>query len=334
MSAEHAMDRLRAQITPNGHEPPMGPGPVGNDSIDIIDVRSLGIEPISWNEFWSDESPTEDWLIEPVIAAGRCTTIYSQAKQGKSLFALDIAAAAATGRSVLGRPPADPKRVVYIDMEMTSGDLRERLSDLGYGPEDDLSGLTYYQLQSLPPLDTDEGGEILTAIALHHGAQLVVIDTMARAVRGEENSADTYRSFYSHSGRRLKAAGIAVLRLDHQGKDAALGQRGSSAKDDDLDVVFKLTADEATQTVTLKRTRCRIAWIPAEINLRREEEPLRHVVIGEEWQPGVADTARALDELEVALDATASIALTALKRVGKGRRKAVVLDALKYRKTS
>ena len=26
MSAEHAMDRLRAQITPNGHEPPSEPG--------------------------------------------------------------------------------------------------------------------------------------------------------------------------------------------------------------------------------------------------------------------------------------------------------------------
>ena len=324
-----AMDRLRAELA-SGYEPPSANG----HEPAIGDVRSLGIEPIAWDEFWSDESPAEDWLIEPVLAAGRCTAIYSPAKLGKSLLALDIAAAAATGRSVLGRASVDPIRVVYIDMEMTPGDLRERLSDLGYGPEDDLSGLAYYQLQTLPPLDTDEGGEMLATIACHHGAQLVVIDTMARAVRGEENSADTYRNFYSYSGRRLKAAGVAVLRLDNQGKDADRGQRGSSAKDDDLDVVFRLSTDEAAHTVTLRRTRYRIAWIPAEINLRREEEPLRHVVIGEGWQPGVAETARVLDELDVALDATAAIALTALKRVGKGRRKAVVLDALKYRKSS
>ena len=159
--------------------------------------------------------------------------------------------------------------------------------------------MAYYQLQSLPPLDTDLGGEILATIAERHKARLVVIDTMARAVHGEENSADTYRNFYAFCGRRLKAAGGShSLRLDHQGKDATLGQRGSSAKDDDLDVVFRLTADDLGRIV-LKRTRSRMAWIPAEIVLQRQEEPLlRHVLASDSWPAGTADTAVALDDLE------------------------------------
>ena len=72
----------------------------------------------------------------------------SQARQ--ELACVDIVAAAATGRSVLGQLARDPIRILYIDLEMTEADLRERLTDLGYGPDDDLSNLAYYQLpQSL-----------------------------------------------------------------------------------------------------------------------------------------------------------------------------------------
>jgi len=305
---------------------------VSDESSPSLSAQDLGIEPIEWGKFWADETPSEDWLIEPILPAARQTAIYSQAKQGKSLLALDVVAAAATGRSILGSTPIDPIRIVYIDLEMTPADLRERLIDLGYGPSDCMDRLAYYQLQALPPLDTDLGGEVLNAIATEHGAEAVVVDTMARAVHGEENSADTYRNFYAYSGRRLKAAGISLLRLDHQGKDAAQGQRGSSAKDDDLDVVFKLTADDMGRIV-LKRTRSRVAWVPSEIVLQRKEEPLRHVLATDSWPAGTAETARALEELEVALDATADVAMTALKRVSKGKRKAVVLAALKYRNT-
>jgi AAA domain len=293
----------------------------------------LGIQSIVWPDFWSSEQPAEDWLIPPIVASGRQTAIYSQPKQGKSLLALDVAVAAATGRSILGQPAVAPKRICYLDLEMTPADLRERLIDLGYGPEDDLTALSYYQLQSLPPLDTDLGGEVLLSIATNHAAALVVIDTMARAVSGEENSADTYRRFYAYTGRRLKAAGVSLLRLDHQGKDAALGQRGSSAKDDDLDVVFRLTCDDLGRVV-LKRTRSRVAWIPTEIVIQRQDEPLRHVLASDSWPAGTAETAEALDELGVLEDATCEIAITALKRAGKGRRKAVVLAALRFRKTS
>ena len=182
--------------------------------------------PIDWPTFWSTESPDEDWLIEPIVATGRQTATYSPAKTGKSLLARDACAARATGRSVLGYPAKPPIDILYVDLEMTEADLRERLTDLGYGPDDDLSHLHYYQLPPLPPLDGELGGEILTNIAIELGVLLVVIDTMARAVSGKENDADTLRAFYRFTGRVLKAADIALWRLDHQGKDEAMGQRG------------------------------------------------------------------------------------------------------------
>ena len=289
-------------------------------------------QPIDWAAFWSIEQTVEDWLIEPVIAAGRQTAIYSAAKTGKSLLALDIAAAAACGRSVLGYPARDPMTVMYVDLEMTEADLRERLSDLGYGPDDDLSRLVYYQLPAWPPLDGDLGGTVLTETALRHASVLVVIDTMARAVSGAEDSADTYRDFYRHTGRALKAAGIALLRLDHMGKEAAAGQRGSSAKADDVDIVFRLVQLDA-KTLKLTCTHSRPGWVPSEIPLVRQLEPvLRHSVSEDAVPAGTHECVLALDELGVPLDATANAALSALRRVDRGCRKTVVLAALKARR--
>ena len=290
------------------------------------------VEPIDWEKFWANEATEPEFIIEPLIAAGRQTAIFSTAKTGKSLLLLDMVAAAVTGRSVLGLPARPPIRVVYIDMEMTEADLRERLVDLGYGPDDDLTGLAYYQLPSLPPMDRDIGGEVLAEIVTGHRANLVVIDTMARVVSGEENSADTYRAFYRHTGIRLKALGVALVRLDHMGKDGALGQRGSSAKADDLDVVYRLSATDSDHLL-VKRTHTRVPWIPEEVTIVRNEEPhLLHVVAEQGWPHGTATVAELLDAIGVPIDVTCTTASTALRGAGEGRRKALVLAALKFRK--
>ena len=291
------------------------------------------VEPIKWGEFWATEVTDPEYVIEPLFARGRQTAIFSMAKTGKSLLVLDMVAAAVTGRSVLGKPATAPVRVVYLDLEMTESDLRERLVDLGYGADDDLAGLAYYQLPNLPPLDTDFGGLVLAELVADHGADLVVIDTMARVVSGDENNADTYRNFYRHSGLRLKAQGVALARLDHMGKDGAAGQRGSSAKADDIDVIYKMTASD-NDTFTLKRTHTRVPWMADEITVVRRLDPnLRHVAVTEAWPAGTAEVVELLDDLGVPLDATAATAMTALKVSGSGRRKTLVLAGLRFRRT-
>lgn len=288
-------------------------------------------QPIDWPAFWSAEQPDTEWLVEPIIPTGRQVATYSAPKQGKSLIALDAVAARCTGRSCFGCPPLPPIDVVYLDLEMTADDLRERLDDLGYTADDDLSRLHYFQLVSLPPLDSDLGGQVLEAIVRRFDASLVVCDTMARVVAGDENAADTYRNFYRHSGRRLKAMGVALWRLDHAGKDATQGQRGSSEKAGDVDVVFRLSASAGQ--VTLKRTHSRIPWVADEVILRREEEPrLVHVLADEPVDLAVLAVIRELDALGVDPNGTVTAAQAALRQAGHGRRKGLVVSAQKRRR--
>jgi hypothetical protein len=167
-------------------------------------------------------------------------------------------------------------------------------------------------------------------MAARFNASLVVIDTMARVVKGKEDDSDTYRDYYNYTGRRLKAAGRAMWRLDHAGKDLTQGQRGSSAKADDVDVVFRLSSTD--NGVTLKRTHSRIPWVPAEIALARHDNPLRHELVGALWPEGTAEVARLLDDLKVPLDATVKIAQAALRLAGQGRRTQLVMAGLKWRR--
>jgi hypothetical protein len=292
-------------------------------------AREEGPWEVDWDMFWNHEQEEEDWLVEPLVPRGRHVALWAIHKTGKSLIALEVAAAAATGRECFGQI-VEPMDVIYLDLEMTQYDLYERLTDLGYGPESDLSRLHYYLLPDLPPLDTAAGGATLLRLVERHHPSLIVLDTMARVVEGEENDADTYRAFNRHTGNAIKAMGIAVLRLDHGGKNADLGQRGSSAKGDDVDVVWQLrSADEGLELV---RTAARMAWIPERVALRRHTDPLRHIPGIELWPAGTAELADLLDSLGLPLAIGRPKARRALTEAGHAAGNEVLSKALKYRR--
>lgn len=245
-----------------------------NDAHDVTPTPTDRVELahlVDWQKFWHQDHADEEWLAYPVIPKGRAIALYAPAKAGKSTIVLAVAAAVATGRRVLGQRRAEQVDVLYLDYEMTEADLLERLGELGYGPDDDLSRLHYALLPSLPPLDTREGANAILGLVDKTGAKLAIIDTFGRAVEGDEDSADTVRAFYRHTGLALKAKGVTYLRTDHSGKDTSKGQRGSSAKNDDVDLVWRLTRTDTKQGegVRLERTHSRIAWVPQEVKIQR-----------------------------------------------------------------
>lgn len=254
---------------------------------------------IDWGSFWSAEGKGADWLLEPLFARGRGHAIYAGAKTGKSYLVLAACAALATGKPFLGHPGGEPVDVLYVDYEMTEDDLRDRLEDFGYGPDSDLSRLHYVLLPSIEGLDTEEGGSALVESARAVAAELVVIDTTGRAVEGEENSADTLRAFYRHTGLPLKQAEIAFVRLDHAGKDATKGQRGSSAKNDDVDVVIRMSNIDGGKR--LEATHRRMSWFPerTDIGVVDEVGVVRFTSGAPTWPAGTAELAAAFDSWKV-----------------------------------
>jgi AAA domain len=223
--------------------------------------------PINWHDAFKAQTDEVDWLFPPLIEAGTLNVLFGLPGVGKSLLTLDIAL----------QVIAEGKTVMMIDEENRPADLVERLKKFGRKP-DELDKLIVYNFASLPPLDTPPGGEHLAALADVNKPSLIVLDTTTRMVEGDENAASTWLQTYRCSLVPLKSRGIAVLRLDHQGKDASRGQRGSSAKDGDVDTIWRLKFQDKDdgRLLALEREKTRSGHGEEWILIRRMEDPLRH----------------------------------------------------------
>jgi hypothetical protein len=243
---------------------------------------------INWEDLFNDNSE-ERWFVPDLLCEGRGHGLPASAGIGKSLLCLDMAAGLAAGKSVLGYPAQDPIRVLYLDHENTpKGDIKPRLLAMGYEPND-LSNLSYLSFPNIPALNTRLGGKTMIHYLEHFTPDLVFIDTFSRFVEGDENGAAVAHNFYQFVGRELKKRNIAYLRIDHVGKDASKGSRGSSAKVDDLDLIWVMSKTKKSDEFLLKNEKARVPVGAAKYIIKRNTSPLSHKIQGGiEWADLIA----------------------------------------------
>lgn len=220
---------------------------------------------LDWEAAFQTDFSNVDWLPGRFMERGQQITIVGDGKVGKSLFALDWAFRMAAGRSFIGDRQTERLKVLYFDRENSLRDITTRLQALGATPSD-LENLVYKQFpQFSGTLDGNEkAGRELVKLAVYYGADVVVLDTVSRFIGGKENDSDTWLQLYQLVHAKLKHQGIACVRLDHFGKDAERGSRGSSAKTQDVDAVWELSRQSENRenrdgveiiTTTLKLSR-------------------------------------------------------------------------------
>lgn len=252
-------------------------------------------KPVDWVEAFKRQPEDVDWLFPPILETGTTNALFGKPGVGKSLITLEIA-------MTLVR---EGRKVMYLDDENRVMDTVDRLKSFGC-KHDELSGLVMYNFAGLPPLDTPAGGEHLAALADFNHPDLVILDTTTRMVEGDENSANTFLQLYRCSLVPLKQRGITVLRLDHPGKDDRQGQRGSSAKDGDVDSVWRL-AHESDDMLVLERLKSRSGHGEGFISVKRLTEPF----LCHDWQaldkmpvtPQIEEWSKRFDRWEVPRDA-------------------------------
>jgi hypothetical protein len=291
---------------------------------------------LDWHDVWAHED-TEEWIIEPLLPARRLVALYSAPKVGKSLLMLELAVAIARGTAVLGARTDRARRVLYVDFENDPySDIRERLRAMRVGPGD-LANLCYLSFPTLAHLDTEAGSLELLAAAEVYDCEVVVIDTVSRAVGGDENENDTWLNFYRHTGMKLKKAQKALIRLDHTGKDETKGQRGGSAKVGDVDAVWRMSR----LTETSFRLDCEAHRFPLSektLVLHRRAAPLHHVVDAEgrtaAWRVKIEAYREALDEADAPREVSNGQAREVLRAAGLKVSNDVLAEALRQRKMS
>lgn len=233
-------------------------------------VRKRHVEqqavPLNWKETFEKEVERVAWLpgLEGLAIEGRITNLYGPAGVGKSELLLQRSAEAGK----LG------VKVLWLDREMTEEDAKERLEDMGYKPED-LHNLIYFLYPPLPWLDTEQGGEDLVEMAKLYSADVVVLDSLSKFVKGDEQDSGTATAFYLYSMLALKEEGIASVTIDHAGKDITRGARGTSAKKDNVDLYMEITRITGVGS-RLSTGKQRHSWVKPMYTYRRFTDPIRY----------------------------------------------------------
>ncbi len=238
------------------------------------------------------------------------------------------------GGSFLGTDLAEG-RVLYLDYENKVEVVCERLVAMGFDLAD-LSGLSYECFPQTGPLDSAPGALAVLKRVEETGAELVVIDTLQRVLTGDENNSQGVRDMYRLLSMPLRARNVAVLRLDHLGKNDRSTARGSSAKGDDVDQSWVLTR-RADGLLTLRQELSRTPAPIERFELKRTSSPLGHEVVSnapEEVEDSADDVGRVvarLDELSLPNTVGRPTAIKKLKESGQSYTTATLSAAIKMR---
>lgn len=187
--------------------------------------------------------PPRQWLVDGLVPQKTVTLFSGDGGTGKSLLALQLAIAVATGTGWIGRP-VKTGRVIFLSAEDDDEELHRRTDDIlrAEGRDyDDLSGLTLRSLageDALLAVETQlalmqsELFKELDARAAEESPALVVIDTLADVYPANENDRAKVRQFVGIlRGLALKRR-CAVMLLGHPsltGLSSGSGTSGSTA---------------------------------------------------------------------------------------------------------
>jgi RecA-family ATPase len=110
--------------------------------------ETLGIQPaerpthtleplysLSVSEVATDTTPRPPDIVDGYLDAGGRMVIGGPPKSMKSLLAIDLAAALASGSHWLGQDIPEPKHVLYLNLEVSYWEMRDRLQRLSLSPD-------------------------------------------------------------------------------------------------------------------------------------------------------------------------------------------------------
>ena len=246
-AAGHTREELDALID-------AAPDYVAHDHTPIVPEQNLW----PWQFYGRQEiAAARPYLVDKLLPETGVGLISGQWGTYKTFAALDLAAAVITGTPFAGFEVARQGAVLFVAMEgegEVDPRMRAALTHRGYGEEI----APFAWINTCPRLlDDDAGGQLTDMVKqaaekltadFNAPVVLAIIDTAGKAAgyekAGDENDAVLGRKIVIAMAEASRGTGALLLGVDHFGKTAETGTRGSSAKEADCDVVLALLGDK------------------------------------------------------------------------------------------
>ncbi len=202
-------------------------------------IRSMPIA-----EFLTLKLPPRQTLLNPWLFSQGLNMVHAYRSTGKTFFSLGVACAVATGSKFLKWQADSPADVLFVDGEMAAVSLQERLTatlaGMDIGDEPPALHIVTPDILShgVPDLSTISGQTALEAV-ITPDTKLIVLDNLSCLCRtGQENRSESWLPVQEWC-LKMRSRGKSILLVHHDGKTKE--QRGTSKKEDLLDMVIQLT---------------------------------------------------------------------------------------------
>jgi phage/plasmid primase-like uncharacterized protein len=208
------------------------------------------------------------WLVDDYIEGDSLAQIFGDPGGGKSFVSIDLACCIATGTPWHGHA-VKQGAVFYIAGEGHNG-LARRFKAWELGTGVSLKGAPLYKSHRAAQLyDATEAAIVAEAIkqlSEQHGCipSMIIIDTLARNMGGDENSTEDMNSFIQHLDIYLRQPYKCCVMVVHHSGAADKGRsRGSTALRGALDAEYKCQLDSGSKTITFESMKMKDAEMPA-----------------------------------------------------------------------
>jgi hypothetical protein len=185
------------------------------------------------------------------------TVLYAESGAGKTFVAVDMACRIATGMPWRGKD-VEQGIVVYVAAEAPSS-VQRRI--YAWRQRHEVEKLPVFVVHStinlLGPDDTGAlTGQIKAIIESRGPVRLIIIiDTLARVMVGNENAPGDMGKFVGACDRIRETTGSHVMVVHHSGKDVARGARGHSSLRAGTDVEMEITKADSTGCIRIGKNR-------------------------------------------------------------------------------
>ncbi len=193
------------------------------------------------------ENPPKEieYVFSPCLPKQGIGWIYAASGMGKTLFALNLAYAIASGGRFLKYICPAPRKVLYVDGEMPYNQLYSRLMTI-QEKEGELDFPDYLQFLTpekiypfpIPKIDEEEGQTIYQEKIIKEGHEVIIFDNLSMLSSFDENKAHEFKPILNWLVK-LRTQGTTIIMIHHSGKDKN-GYRGSSSMLDNAEFTLSL----------------------------------------------------------------------------------------------
>lgn len=181
-----------------------------------------------------------NWLIKGILERGSMNLIFGESGSGKSLFAMDWAFCAATGRDWHGHKIKEElKSLIIMGEGLRGASMRFKALSQKYGEAPKNIRLSR---RSINLLDSKEADDILKIVAeLDFKPDIIIIDTLHRNMVGDENSSEDMAMYFKSIELLARRLDAAIVTVHHSGHGDKGRSRGSSSIKAAMDAEFCVT---------------------------------------------------------------------------------------------